>query len=103
MNRVMPVRSISVVFSHRIFCATGLCFVFTRLVYGVGGVSAVVTVPNRAGQASLEIWLGYSSEACFPENTISARCWGNSALFRTTVAVRNCGVAHCPPTQGNAA
>lgn len=76
---------------------------FTRLVYGAGGVSAVVTVLNRAGQASLEIRLRYSSVACFPENTISARCWGNFALFRTTVVVRNCGVAHCPPPQGNAA
>lgn len=76
---------------------------FTRLVYGAGGVSAVVTVLNRAGQASSEIRLRYSSVACFPENTISARCWGNSALFRTTVAVRNCSVAHCRPPQGNAA
>lgn len=38
---------------------------FTRLVYGAGGVSAVVIVLNRAGQASLEIWLRYSSVTCF--------------------------------------
>lgn len=41
-----------------------LC-IFTRLVYGAGGVSALVTVLNRAGQASLEIWLRDSSVTCF--------------------------------------
>lgn len=38
---------------------------FTRLVYGADGVSAVVTVLKRTGQTSLEIWLRYSSVACF--------------------------------------
>lgn len=78
--------------------------VFTRLVYGASGVSAVVTVLSRgrAGIVWKREWLRYSSAACFPENTISARYWGNSVLFRTTLAARDCGGAHCPPLWGKA-
>lgn len=78
--------------------------IFTRLVYGDGGVSAVVTVFNTgsAGIVWKCEWLRYSSAACFPENTISARCWGNSVLFRTTGAARDHGGACCPPLRGNA-
>lgn len=98
MNRVSTVRGIRVIFSHRIICTTVLCSVFHK--------------------TCLWSWWSQCCGNCFEENradifgntaqiffcsTFSTRCWGNSALFRTTVAVRNCAEAHCPPPQGNAA
>lgn len=65
MSRVRTVRGESVAFSHRIFCVTVLCFVFYKTCLSSWWSQSCGNCLNRAGQASLEIWLRYSSVACF--------------------------------------